>query len=149
MVATRPEVRALPPEALVRRIYWRRWAAYAFDQGLDPEDTYQEVWLAILSPRRAPYDPRRGALSTWLYCVMRTTVGNAADRHRRGLKRWAVGEAPVEDWPLDELVEAVGVVQALVGVAPEVLDYRVECRLRALGLPHAPSREEVTDARKP
>ncbi len=112
MVATRPEVRALPPEALVRRIYWRRWAAYAFDQGLDPEDTYQEVWLAILSPRRAPYDPRRGALSTWLYCVMRTTVGNAADRHRRGLKRWAVGEA------VDAAIEACGTGASYPDLSP-------------------------------
>lgn len=79
--------RSLPPEALVRELYWSRWGPRAVDLGLDPDEVYQEVWVAILSPRRAPYDPTRGSLSTWLYCVMRTTVHNRCDRRRRSNTR--------------------------------------------------------------
>ena len=46
------------------------------------------------------------------------------------------GEAPVEDWALNDLIEAVGVIQALVGAAPEELDYRVELKLRGLVARH-------------
>jgi len=92
MTATTPDsARLVPDEGLVRRIYWRRWAAVAASRGLDADEVYQEVWCALLNPRRAPYDPSRSSLSTWVYIVCRTTIHNVADGHRRRSRRWPLG----------------------------------------------------------
>ena len=89
--STRDSVRLAPDEALVRRIYWRRWAAVATQRGLDADEVYQEVWCALLNPRRAPFDPSRGSLSTWVYVVCRSVVHNVADGHWRRGRRIVLG----------------------------------------------------------
>lgn len=77
----------------MRRLYWARWATQVAAGGLDPDDVYQQVWVALLSPRRAPYNPARGGLSTWLYLVIRGVVYNALDQAARSAPRWQLGLA--------------------------------------------------------
>lgn len=70
--------------ALLRRIFYARFSAWAESVGLDPEDVLAAVVLGIYARNRGrrPYDPTISKLSTYLYTVCRSVTLNQIEKAR-------------------------------------------------------------------
>ena len=89
---------------LVRNIFYRCFSRRVMAVGMDPEDTLQSIFVGLLtrSQGRSRWDPARGAMSTWIYMVMRGMVINMTDSHFRARRRGSPGR--VEDVALMQMV---------------------------------------------
>jgi len=92
------------PEVLrvVRQVYRGRFRRHVASFGMDQDDAYQDVVLALVRKSRLPgscWDPARGGLSTWAYVAIQGIVSNLIDQHKRAERR--NGSLGFEDAALD------------------------------------------------
>lgn len=75
---------------LIRRMFYGRWATKVRQAGLDPDDVFSDVLMGVHvgNQGNSPYDPERGAPSTYINQVCKTRVSNALDKRRR--RYWEV-----------------------------------------------------------
>ena len=93
--------------ALAKRIYYKRFSTRVAWAGIDPDDGFQEVLLAILRRQTlaSRYNPARSSVSNYLFLAMSGITINLADSARRRRVHEEVGDG--QDDPADRAVGSV------------------------------------------
>jgi DNA-directed RNA polymerase specialized sigma24 family protein len=89
VTAPNPDVSDPKVFALMRRMYWARFSQRVEAMGIEHEDALQEVCMGLTTRSRSAsrWNPKRGALSTWVYVAMNGMLLNLIDKQRRALRR--------------------------------------------------------------
>jgi len=74
---------------LARQLFFKCFSVRLGAVGVDLDDAMQEILLRLFTRSTSPsrWDPKRGALSTWMYVAMTGIVLNMHDKHCRYLRR--------------------------------------------------------------
>jgi DNA-directed RNA polymerase specialized sigma24 family protein len=75
--------------ALIRRIFFKRFASNLAGKGMDPDDVLQEIYLGFMGRNagKNPFNPEVASLSTYVYTVIQSVVRNMIDSSRRSVRR--------------------------------------------------------------
>ena len=93
--------------ALAKRIYYKRFSTRVGWAGLDPDDGFQEVLVALLRRQHlaSRYNPDRSSVSNYLFLAMSGITINLADSARRRRVHEEVGDG--QDDPAERAVGSV------------------------------------------